>query len=364
MLRADAPLLERVGVRYVLRLSRSLPRVGPDAAIHVLDARERAEINRIERAGVVRSALAGALSALIAVVGVWLADERFAVPEEGGLLDHAVYWGVVFGIGGVAAVFEVVFLYRDALRHALLMARAAGLPLFDEDDASVDAEIAGSIVRAALELDNKQEAGRLGINPLREASKWRLLLYSLLYKGKIAVTSFLLKLVIRRAMGRAAVRGAVIELVAVPVTAAWNAVVTWLVLRETRLRIMGPSAAASLVDELWARAPASPQRSGALRAVASAIVRSSDLHPNIVALLVEVEARAEGEEPEALDDTERFVEEFRAADAEHRRWLYAVAVLAAILDGRIAPAEKALLRELRGILGLDPAVAAEALFPG
>lgn len=350
----ELPLVERAGIQYVKRLSRSLPVPAAEDAIHVLNQHERAELGRIQRRAVLRSASAGALSALVAVAGVAWADARFAPDADTPtLLQQAVYWGVVFGVGGVAAVFELLFLYRDSLRHTLLMARAAGLPLFDEVDERVDREHAGALVRAALELQNPARPV-LGVDPLREAARWKLVLYSLLYKGKVAVTSFLLKLLIRRALGRAMVRGAVVELVAVPVTALWNAVVTWQVMREARLRIVGPSAAETLVGALWADEPSSPQRGGAVRAVASAIVRSSDLHPNLLSLLHEVLNRAQADDlDDAIDDTARFLALFADATVDQQRWLHAVSVLATIVDGRVAASERALLSELRGILGVS-----------
>ena len=42
---------------------------------------------------------------------------------------------------------------------------------------------------------------------------------------------------------------------AVPVTAVWNGVVSWLVMREARLRAMGPSAAVALVDAVFDDVP-------------------------------------------------------------------------------------------------------------
>lgn len=347
----DLPFLERAGIEYLKRMSRGLPSADDDDPVHELDDKERAKVLAIERAGIIRSASAGAISALIAAFGVLWADHAYALGDEATTGELVKYWLVALGPGAIAAVFELVYLYRDGLRTVLKMARAAGLPLFDEADERVDRELAGSLARAALELPNPAEK-TLGIDPLREASRWRLFLYSALYKGKVAVTTFLLKMLLRRAMGRVALRGA-IEFVAVPVTAIWNGVVTARVLKEARLRILGPSAASGLLEGLWSDDPSSPQRAGAIRAVASAIVRSTDLHPNLVALLYEVRSRTtDGDEVPGIDDTSAFIEAFRAADADERRWLHAVATLAAVLDGKIVESERELLRELRRIIGI------------
>lgn len=342
--------MERIGVRYLDRWARQGPN-RTDDEIHIFDDDERKAIDRVVRWAVIRSAAAGALSALVAAAGIWFGDLYFAPdPISPTTGQRVLYWSFVLAIAGGAAVIEIGYLYFDALRSVLWMAQAAGLPLVDEQKRSVDMKMAGGLARAALELPNRAEP-KHGVDPLREASKWRIIGYSLAYKGKIAVTNFMLKALVRRAMGRAGVRGA-IELIAVPVTAIWNAVVTWLIMREARLRIVGPFAGAELVEELWQKAsPTSPQREGAVRAVAAAIVRSADLHPNLVSLLDQVMLRADGE-PDAVGDTDRFMTEFREASEEERRWLMGIATLAAISDGRLTTAERALLLEMRQICGL------------
>lgn len=351
------PALERLGIRLLRRWARASPTRPHDDPVYVIDAQERGALRRVERGAVVRSAVAGGISGLVSALGVFWADASFspdaADPTTG---QHLLYWSVVLGVAGVAAIIEIVYLYWDALRATHLLADAAGLALFDEADERIDRPLAGALARAALELPNSAEP-RLGVNPLREASRARLITYSLVYKGKIAVTNFLLKAIVRRAMGRALVRGAMVELVAIPVTAAWNALVTWRVMREARLRVMGPSAAAALVDGLWQlEGPQSPQRGGAMRAVASAIVRSTDLHPNLLALLHEVREHP-GEDSAAatiedLDDTERFLTELEEAPRAEQRWLVGVLTLAAVIDGKLTRGERELLTRARRAAGL------------
>ena len=64
--------------------------------------------------------------------------------------------------------------------------------------------------------------------------------------------------------------------VAVPVTAAWNAVVSWWVIRQARIRVMGPSAAKVLTAQILPSTELSRLgRAQALRAIASAMVRDT-----------------------------------------------------------------------------------------
>ena len=170
----ELPLLERVGLRYVESLTRELGAVDVDDAVHILDPSEWKALVAIERNAIIRSATAGALSALVCVIAVIAADAWFPLPlGEPDWLDYGTYYGLIFGVAVAAAIIEVGYIYRDALRSTLLMARAAGLPLISELDDKADPRVAGALVRAALELPNPAEA-RDGVDPLREAPRWRL----------------------------------------------------------------------------------------------------------------------------------------------------------------------------------------------
>ena len=141
-----------------------------------------------------------------------------------------------------------------------------------------------ALARAALELPNPPHR-TFGVDPRRESIRWRVALAAMLYKAKIALTTFLIKVTLRGLLGRVMGR-ALFELVTIPVTAVWNAVVCFMVVREARLRTMGPSAAIELVGFAladWTPSPAG--RAAAFRSVASAVVRTQDFHPNHLALL-------------------------------------------------------------------------------
>jgi hypothetical protein len=242
------PLLERVGVRYFAARSSKVAKVVSADAVHVLNPLERAAMRRVQAGAIGRAVLAGAISGGISAgAEVWASP---LLPEGASAFSRAglAYWSLLGGATVVASVAEVLFLYWDTLRSVHELARVAGLELFGPDRAASDVALADALARAALELPNPIDLN-VGVNPHRESQKWRLVLASLAYKAKVGVTNFVVKLVVRRLLGRVAVRGvlgALVPFVAVPVTALWNAVVAWLVLREARIRAMGPSA----VDEL------------------------------------------------------------------------------------------------------------------
>ncbi|MCM2257040.1 MAG: hypothetical protein NDJ94_15415 [Vicinamibacteria bacterium] len=347
---ASESLIERAGLAYLARLSRGLPPAVAADAVHVLDEREQEELRRIEREAVGRAALAGALSALVAATAEAVA-EILVDPGSHRVVFGAplAVWLWSIGFAAAAAVLEIAFVYRDALRAVHALARAAGV------DPPGAGAIGRALVRAALELPN-EPGPALGVDPRREASRARLVAASLAYKLKVALTSVLFKALARRALGRATVRVA-LPYVAVPVSAAWNAVVAWRVLREARIRVMGPSyVEATVAGRLGAAEPAAVLET-AQRAVASAIVRTCDLHPNLVALLVAVHERAGADWPADLDDTRRFLAALEALDGAGRESVLAMLATAAVVDGRLTRAEARLWREALAACGRPDDVA-------
>lgn len=116
-----------------------------------------------------------------------------------------------------------------------------------------------------------------------------------------------------------------------------------------------PSAALELLDAVFEQQPtSSPALMAAMHhAVGSAIVRTRDLHPNHVAMLRAVRQRL-GEPPPgtALDDSGAFLKTLPVLELDERRAVPRVLAAAAILDGRLARAERRLLAEAYAEAGI------------
>lgn len=344
------PLLVRVGVRYFLRLRHVTAPVADEDGVHFLNERERRELSRIARANVRRAAVAGGLSTLVAGTVEVLALPLLGADESTAHWHaHARFWAIVGVATVLTSIVEIAFLYWDALRSVHRLATEAGLDLFpDSDD---DIAVAAGMARAALEVPNPRTE-IFGINPLREASKLRLLVASLAYKAKVSVSNFLVKALVRRMLGRAAMR-AWLPFVAVPITAAWNASVAYFIMREAKIRALGPSAARQLLGFVLEEAGSLSEDAGhaAIRAVATSIVRKEELHPNLAALLHDV-MRATGLAPEpGIDDTKAFLERVARLPQGERAVVARVLVIATVLDGRVSSAERAFLRSTYARIG-------------
>ncbi len=198
----------------------------------------------------------------------------------------------------------------------------------------------------------------LGVDPHREVSKARLSFASLVYKAKVSVTNFLFKALIERALGRVATRG-LLAFTAIPINALWNVATCWFVLREARICVMGPSAALEMTDVICEAGPStSPALVAALhQALGAAVVSTTELHPNHVALMRALRARVGEPAPGVvLDESSAFLSSLAALAPEERRVALRALGAAAILDGRLVRAEKQLLERAYAVSGLEPAL--------
>jgi len=337
----ERPLLERLGGRF-LQLGQA-PAASADDPIHVLNPVERAGLLRVTRGAVLRAALAGVLNAAFTGLGALLAARVLGhKPQHATLAAQISYWGLFGALALLAAVLEIAYLYWDGLRAVRELSLAAGLQL----DASENLDVRFALARAALELPNSP-AVTFGVNPHREASRWQIATASVVYKLKVSVTNFLFKALVQSAVGRMATR-ALLAFTAIPINALWNGLVAWFVLREARVRVMGPSAAVEMLEIVFA---AQPEPSPALQstlhcALGAAVVRTSQLHPNHLALMRELRQRV-GEPARGLelDDSRGFLRSLPGLTQFERRSALQVLAIAAILDGRLVKRERRLLAE-------------------
>jgi hypothetical protein len=345
-------LLDRLGSDFLRRNAETA--AVADDPIHVLNPVERAGLRRVSRAAVTRAALAGIVNAILTGLGDLYAAHLFGpLPEHPTLTQRALYWSVFGGAAIVFAALEILYLGWDGLRSVTRLSAVAGLELSKEDNK----EVALALARAALELPNPPEAV-LGVNPHREASKAQLIVASAVYKLKISVTNFVFKLVMQRVLPGMATRF-LLAFTAIPINGFWNGLVCWSVLREARIRVMGPSAALEMLGAVLADEPEpTPELRAAIhRAVGSAIVRTRELHPNHVAIVRAVRQRlGEPEKELTLDDTDVFLKALPALELAERRVVLRVLAVAAILDGRLVRPERRLLAQAYAAAQLPPGV--------
>lgn len=141
------------------------------------------------------------------------------------------------------------------------------------------------------------------------------------------------------------------EFVAVPVFAIWNSVICFWVVREARIRAMGPSAAEEISRLLFpSGVPLDPViRRMSFRAIGACIVKSVDLHPNLIALFNSVYKRLGDPSDEDIDDSEAFLDGLAKLAPEQQDFIIHLLEAASIIDGRLAGRERKIILEAREV---------------
>jgi hypothetical protein len=116
-----------------------------------------------------------------------------------------------------------------------------------------------------------------------------------------------------------------------------------------------------MVKEIFSDAPSMSDagRLSAVRAVAAAIVRTRDLHPNLVRLLSVVSRYAGDTGRNELDDVGLFLETLKSLEAGEQRVSRRLLAVACIIDGRLSDRERLLWKD--SLVASGQAVAFEPL---
>lgn len=351
---AKLPFLERLGVRYLNNIEAGLPPVDLDPAdpVHVLTPQERAALSRTIRIGWLKGLAAGGAAGLAGAI-VEMLVETSTVPTYG--LPN---WAAIGVVTIFVTVLEIGYLYKVCLDCVHALARDAGVQLLEEKDQKMERQVlARALARAALELPNPIEPV-FGVNPRGETSKTWLVAMTLLYKAKVGLTNFVFKAVFRRLLGRFGLRYAA-ALVAVPVVAAWDAIVCWKVLWEARIRVLGPSAAREFAAGLLDPPPAlSPEgRRVVVGAVAACVLRKADMHPNLLAFLREIVERVGTPDDEVEHSTDAFLTALSDLPQHEQKVALQILCASAALDGRLRRRERDLVTRAYAVAGLEPPIA-------
>jgi hypothetical protein len=343
----DQSLLERLASRFLQRRSRALSSQETEDPVHILTIAERENLNRIVKDTVLRAMFAGLCSStLVAAIDISL----YHKPES-------VRWFYLILVAIMATIVEVSYLYWSHLNAMLALIQATGATLGSDEGSLTDA-----IARAALELPDPTRIVE-GINPRRDSSKAGLLLAVLLYKLKRGLTSFFFKFLIRRAATREVLK-IFAPIIALPISGAWNAFVSYRILREARMRVLGPSAIEEMIISTLDHQVSLSEKgkSMLLRAVGVAMVRKRSAHPNLLVLLRTVVKRTGAVRARDLDSAKYFLQSLPMLLPEEQQLSLIILQIGFILDGSLSGREKTFIKQARRRCGLsDTLLAVEDL---
>lgn len=332
-------LLER---RFASYLVRNCAQDG-DASDSESDEGRKQSLAQITHRAIGLAALAGVISG--GVIGgseVWLRLGPLDGMDDAGWRETWPYWLAFYVFVGVVSVIEIALLYVMTLIGAARITKASGLALAQDGQGQV---IVQGLARAVLEFPNPRMT-LFGIDPHARVSNWKLTAINIAYKLKVGVSSFLLRVFLRRVATRIAVRGFV-PLLAGPLYAFWNGYIIWRIMRETRLRTLGPFAVDHVIAAHFADDDA-PVTDGVaqvcLQAAAEMLLAGRDSHSNQIYLMVRL-ATALEHEGEIAPDWGRVEAELPGLDQADRLRVLDVMTVSCLVGGRLHKDQITLLHQ-------------------
>jgi len=257
------------------------------------------QITRVTRWAVGLSALAGLISGgLIGGAEIWMRNTVLDGMNGADWQNALPYWSAFYVFVGVISAVEITLLYALALKGITRVAQLSGLQL---SRGAAPRLFSHSLARVALEFPSPK-VEIYGIDPYAHVSAWKLLALNIAYKLKVGVSSFILRVFLRRVAARMAIRG-MVPLFAGPLYAVWNAFIMWRILAEARVRTLGPFAVDRLIEAHFHDAGELPvtERNVILQAAGEMLTLGRDAHPNQIYLMTRLRNALDHHEDITLD---------------------------------------------------------------
>lgn len=314
------------------------------SAVRAWPAEVLERIRRVERSTLVHAGVCGALSGAVIGVSELALHAGFGEDRGGtGWVEQWPFWAAYLGIALVVSAAEIAYLYWRVLLAVARVGELSGLQLGPRD---AEKMMALGLSRAALDIPNPR-APIHGVDPYARVPRWKLVLHAVMYRVKVSATSVILRILLRRLLGRAAVRS-LLPFAAIAVYSVWNVVVTRWILAKARNRAAGPVAMRDL-DALVKRPVESMDkrdRQLVAEAIAESITRSQDAHPNYVLFLDQMLDRLDLD-PDAIEqDWPRWSKRVSGLDPDSCTVLLRTVATVAVLNGRSRRAQRELLCEV------------------
>lgn len=311
---------------------------------------EHIALKRAGRQAITWSAIAGILSgAIIGGMEWFMRKGMLDGMQDMPLMEQLPYWAGFFAVAGVVSAVEILFLYWNALRGVARISRITGIPLQDSQYARL---LLSGMSRVALELPSPRHR-IYGIDPYAQMGRWKLAAISVMYRMKVGVSSFILRVLMRRIFGRMALRG-MLPLVTGPLYAIWNAIITWRIMRKAKVQALGPYRIETLMQRLNADLDrlGSTAREAILQGMGELIMRNQDAHPSHVYLLSRLLDGFEASDRELTIDWPEHRRQLDTLDETEMHWVLEILTVATVLGGTWRGRPRRFLQEVHEACGV------------
>jgi hypothetical protein len=212
-----------------------IPHAETDAQLHLLNPTERKAIQRLEWIAWITSGVIGTLAVLLLYL------PQYYVPQFFPLTDIALPFMGVVPIPLVATIYGVVLVFIEiwglTILHVYCIQRMAVSMGYVTADSAFLSEKQEKILAVSTEEKDKTLKG-FGIDPYQGMKISQVWMINLLIALKATLSNMVVKILVRRVLGRYAVRE-ILDLLGIPIFAFWNIMATRNILREARVMIMG-----------------------------------------------------------------------------------------------------------------------------
>lgn len=327
---------------YLFRRLR-VREVKTDQQLHLLSSEELAAVQRLERHTMIISAVIGAVMVVVLYVPQyllpnWFADQPYALPFTDTIIEFS--WpSLVYGILLVYAEILMLTALHLFCAHEIAVRTGLFRATSGKAEHTVD-----QLVRIGMERKDKS-LSQYGLNPYQGLSRGAIFMRNVLFSLKATLSNLLVKLLVRRLLGRYALR-AVLDFVGLPIFAFWNAWASRQVLREARVVIMGEQLLQTLAKHLPTTLP-SEHHALVYDALQFVAISKRDYHSNhsrLAALLFDRFGINPRKQHLLPDD---FTDRLEAAPTQLQALCRLIILLGLVLDGHFSVRERRRLQALR-----------------
>lgn len=292
-----------------------------------------------------RAVLYSFLAGFITTVFIVYTESLF--PENVKLYSKEFYtkWTVV----GISLLFwslvEFYILYKIGLESAYRIVAYSGLYRDEEKNSITD--IPTLLARVSLEIPDP-ETKILGVDPLKIVNKKVLLIRSIVYKLKVILSNFLIKLIIRKLLARNSFR-IYVDFIAAPITGFWDGIVTYWILKELRIRILSRYLAENIISQLDNNIDKMSKNTliYCFQSIGNSIVHAQRFHPALEHLLVYFYNKLNiNIEEHVMDEWSIFKDCIENAPIEETHVPLQLLKIAFAFDGKLSGIEKNRLKEI------------------
>lgn len=224
--------------RYALKQLSIQEQSTHEDDLYILSEKELEELKKIRTSTYIKAGIAGVLGVVLLYVPYHIFGESifpkrtFFIPYIEMDLELEIEF-LIYSL--VLVLIEIYYLTYVNIKAVSAIAKACGCP--NNSDPYLEDNL-NALVNVGLEKKQK-DLKKLGINPFDGLSKIGVWIFQVLVKLKAAVSGFLWKLIVKKLLGRYALR-MLVDIAGAPLYAAWNIYASRKVMNEARVRVMAP----------------------------------------------------------------------------------------------------------------------------